>query len=96
MHPADGGDLFLRHAQVFARMRPNWSLPNVDKSIPARSGEGRRRLRRSRYRNHRELEVLVPITEAGVVKIAALQKTACKCYEIVKLNDDALLHPANR
>lgn len=31
-----------------------------------------------------------------IIDVRALQDTACQCYETVKLNYDALLHPSNR
>jgi CRP-like cAMP-binding protein len=31
-----------------------------------------------------------------LIDIAALQQTACECYQTVKMNYDALLHPSNR
>jgi hypothetical protein len=31
-----------------------------------------------------------------LVDIPALQETACECYQTVKLNYDALLHPSNK
>ena len=31
-----------------------------------------------------------------LIDVPALQDTACECYQTVKLNYDALLHPSNR
>ena len=46
------------------------------------------------------------LQEAGMIQytrghiklldVRALQDTACECYQTVKLNYDALLHPSNR
>lgn len=46
------------------------------------------------------------LQEAGMIRyrrgqielldVAALQQTACECYQTIKLNYDALLHPSNR
>jgi Mn-dependent DtxR family transcriptional regulator len=45
------------------------------------------------------------LQEAGLIRytrgniklldVAALRETACECYETVKMNYDALLHPSN-
>ena len=31
-----------------------------------------------------------------LIDVPALQETACECYQTVKLNYDALLHPSNK
>ena len=31
-----------------------------------------------------------------LLDIPALQETACECYQAIKLNYDALLHPSNK
>ena len=45
-----------------------------------------------------------PLQEAGMIRyghiklidVAALQETACECYQTIKLNYDALFHPSNK